>query len=142
MQRLRPVALDELGLRSAVQYGVEQWQRRHAGVRCTFAADGELDDLDEHTNITLYRLVQECLTNVAKHADATKVTVSMTRVANEIRFSFSDNGKGFDPSQRRRGLGLVGLRERVEGLAGQFELDSAPGRGVQVKAVIPAKAKK
>jgi len=142
MQRLRPVALDELGLRSAVQYSVEQWQRRHAGVRCTFSADGELDDLDEQTNITLYRLVQECLTNVAKHADATKVTVSMTRVANEIRFSFSDNGKGFDPSQRRRGLGLVGLRERVEALAGHFELDSAPGGGVQVKAVIPSMAKK
>jgi signal transduction histidine kinase len=140
-QRLRPVALDELGLRSAVQYSVEQWQRRHAGARCTFTADGELDDLDEQTNITLYRLVQECLTNVAKHAAATQVTVSMTRAANEIRFSFSDNGKGFDPSQRRRGLGLVGLRERVEALAGHFELESAPGRGVRVNAVIPAKEK-
>jgi signal transduction histidine kinase len=142
MKRLRPVALDELGLHSAVQYGVEQWQRRHAGVRCTFTADGELDDLDEQTNITLYRLVQECLTNVAKHADATQVTVSMTRAANGLRFSFSDNGKGFDPSQKRRGLGLVGLRERVEALAGQFELESAPGRGVQVKAMMPAKAMK
>lgn len=142
MQRLRPVALDELGLRSAVQYGVEQWQRRHAGVRCTFTAEGELDDLDEQTNITLYRLVQECLTNVAKHADATQVAVSMTRAANELSFSFSDNGKGFDPSQRSRGLGLVGLRERVEALAGHFELESAPGGGAHVKAVIPAKAKK
>jgi PAS domain S-box-containing protein len=142
MQRLRPVALDELGLRSAMQYCVEQWQRRHAGVRCTFTADGELDDLDEQTNITLYRLVQECLTNVAKHADATQVGISMTRAVHELRFSFGDNGKGFDPSQKRRGLGLVGLRERVEALAGHFELDSAPGRGVHVKAVIPAKGKK
>jgi glucose-6-phosphate-specific signal transduction histidine kinase len=142
MQRLRPVALDELGLRSAMQYCVEQWQRRHAGVRCTFTADGELDDLDEQTNITLYRLVQECLTNVAKHADATQVGISMTRTVHELRFSFGDNGKGFDPSQKRRGLGLVGLRERVEALAGHFELDSAPGRGVHVKAVILAKGKK
>jgi len=136
------VALDELGLRSAVHYGVEQWQRRHSGVRCTFTADGELDDLDEQTNITLYRLVQECLTNVAKHADATQVTVSMTRAANGLRFSFSDNGKGFDPSQRRRGLGLVGLRERVEALSGHFDLETVSGRGVQVKAVIPVKGKK
>jgi signal transduction histidine kinase len=142
MQRLRPVALDELGLRSAMQYCVEQWQRRHAGVRCTFTADGELDDLDEQTNITLYRLVQECLTNVAKHADATQVGISMTRSVHELRFSFGDNGKGFDPSQKRRGLGLVGLRERVEALAGHFELDSAPGRGVHVIAVILAKGKK
>ena len=142
MRRLRPVALDELGLRSAMQYSVEQWQRRHAGVRCTFTADGELDDLDEQTNITLYRLVQECLTNVAKHADATQVGISMTRAAHELRFTFGDNGKGFDPSQRRGGLGLVGLRERVEALAGHFELDSAPGRGVHLKALIPAKGKR
>ncbi|HEV8646267.1 MAG TPA: ATP-binding protein [Burkholderiales bacterium] len=142
MQRLRPVALDELGLRSAVQYSVEQWQRRHAGVRSTFTVEGELDDLDEQTNITLYRLVQECLTNVAKHAEATQVAVSMTRAAQDVRFSFSDNGKGFDPSQKRRGLGLVGLRERVEALAGHFELESAPGRGVHVKALIPAKGHK
>ena len=142
MQRLRPVALDELGLRSAVQYSIEQWQRRHAGVRCTFAAEGELDDLDEQTNITLYRLVQECLTNVAKHADAKQVAVSMTRATQEVRFSFSDNGKGFDPTQRHRGLGLVGLRERVEALAGRFEMESASGRGVHVNAVIPAKGKR
>ncbi|MGQ0577884.1 MAG: ATP-binding protein [Betaproteobacteria bacterium] len=142
MRRLRPVALDELGLRSAVQYSVEQWQRRHAGVRCTFSAEGELDDLDEQTNITLYRLVQECLTNVAKHADATKVDISMARAAQEVRLSFSDNGRGFDPSQKRRGLGLVGLRERVEALAGHFELESMSGRGVHVQAVVPAKGKK
>lgn len=142
MQRLRPVALDELGLRSAVQYGVEQWRRRHAGVRCTFTAEGELDNLDEQTNITLYRLVQECLTNVAKHADATQVAISMIRATQEVRFGFNDNGKGFDPSQRRQGLGLVGLRERVEALAGRFELESGFGQGVRVKAVIPAKAMK
>jgi two-component system sensor histidine kinase UhpB len=125
-----------------VQYSVEQWQRRHAGVRCTFTAEGELDDLDEQTNITLYRLVQECLTNVAKHAEATQVAVSVTRAAHELCFSFGDNGRGFDPSQRRRGLGLVGLRERVEALAGHFELESASGKGVHVKAVIPAKGRK
>jgi len=141
MQRLRPVALDELGLRSAVEYGIEQWQRRHAGVRCAFVAKGELDDLDEQTNITLYRLVQECLTNVAKHANATQITVTLTRAAHELHFGFSDNGVGFDPSQRPRGLGLLGLRERVEALAGTFELNSASGRGVQVKAVVPAKEK-
>ena len=62
MQRLRPVALDELGLRSAVEYGIEQWRRRHPAVRCSFALDGELDDLSEQLNITLYRPAQEWLT--------------------------------------------------------------------------------
>jgi two-component system sensor histidine kinase UhpB len=138
MQRLRPVALDDLGLRSAVQYGVEQWQRRHAGVRCQFDAQGELDGLSEKVNITLYRLVQECLTNVAKHADAGHVSIAMKRDGDRVRFDFVDDGRGFDPSGRKHGLGLIGLRERVESLGGKFELVSAPGSGVRIKAVIPA----
>ena len=137
MQRLRPVALDELGLRSAVQYGVEQWQRRHARVRCEFDAEGELDGLGEQVNITLYRLVQECLTNVAKHADAGHVAISLMRDRDQVRFNFEDDGRGFDPSGRKQGLGLIGLRERVESLSGRFELESAPGRGVRIRAAIP-----
>ena len=147
MQRLRPVALDELGLRSAVEYGIEQWRRRHPAVSCGFAAQGELDDLSEQLNITLYRLAQECLTNVAKHAQATRVAISLARVAGgehggeEVRFSFEDNGRGFDPGQRRQGLGLVGLRERVEALGGNFDLQSAPGQGASVRASIPLKGR-
>ena len=145
MQRLRPVALDELGLRSAVEYGVQQWQRRHPAVRCSFAAEGELDDLSEQLNITLYRLAQECLTNVAKHAEATRVAISLARVTGdeqegeEVRFSFEDNGCGFDAGLRRQGLGLVGLRERVEALGGHFDLQSAPGQGARIRASIPVK---
>lgn len=144
LQRLRPVALDELGLRSAVEYGVEQWQRRHPKIRCTFTAEGELDHLSEQLNITLYRLAQECLTNVAKHAEASAVKVSLKRLPGsrgfpEIEFGFEDNGRGFDPALPRQGLGLVGLRERVEALNGNFDLQSAPGRGVRVRAAIPVR---
>ena len=143
LQRLRPVALDELGLRSAVEYGVEQWQRRHASVRCKFSAEGNLDGLSEEVNITLYRLAQECLTNVAKYAQATSVTISLERGAGdaEVRFSFEDNGRGFDSGQRTQGLGLVGLRERVEALSGSFDLQSAPGQGVRVRASIPVRGR-
>jgi len=142
MQRLRPVALDDLGLRSAVQYGVDQWQRRHPGVRCRFEAEGDLDGFVEQVNITLYRLVQECLTNVAKHAGASRVTISLKRDGNQVRFEFEDDGRGFDPAGKKRGLGLIGLRERVESLGGRFELESAPGSGVRVRAVIPAEKEK
>lgn len=147
-QRLRPVALDELGLRSAIEYGIEQWQRRHAAIRCRFEASGELEGLSEQVNITLYRLAQECLTNVAKHAQASQVTIALSRAAvgdegaGQIRFSCEDNGRGFDLGLRREGLGLVGLRERVEALGGQFELESAPGTGMRVRALIPVKAGK
>jgi signal transduction histidine kinase len=114
-------------------------------VRCSFEAQGELDDLSEQLNITLYRLAQECLTNVAKHAQATRVEISLARVAGgehaggEVRFSFEDNGRGFDPGLRRQGLGLVGLRERVEALEGIFDLQSVPGQGARVRASIPVK---
>jgi PAS domain S-box-containing protein len=138
MQRLRPVALDDLGLRSAIQYGVDQWQRRHRAVRCQFEAEGDLDGLGEQVNITLYRLVQECLTNVAKHAQATRVAISVKRDGNQVRFELEDDGRGFDPARRKQGLGLIGLRERVESLGGRFEMRSAPGQGVCIRAVIPA----
>jgi signal transduction histidine kinase len=136
MQRLRPVALDELGLRSAVQYSVDQWQRRHPGVQCIFDVDGDIDNLGEELNITLYRLVQECLTNVAKHASATRVSVEIQRTGAELGVTFRDDGRGFDPGQRNRGLGLVGLRERVEALGGKFTLESVPGHGASIGAQI------
>jgi signal transduction histidine kinase len=75
---------------------------------------------------------------VAKHASASSVAISLKREADRVRFDFEDNGKGFDPARRDRGLGLIGLRERVEALSGRFELVSAPGNGVRIKAVIPA----
>jgi len=145
MRRLRPVALDELGLRSAIEYGIEQWRRRHPAVRCTFVTEGDLDDLGEQMNITLYRLAQECLTNVAKHAQATEVAISLVRADGDdpgcevVRFSFEDNGHGFNPGLRSDGLGLIGLRERVEALGGRLDLRSAPEQGARVCASIPLK---
>jgi PAS domain S-box-containing protein len=139
MRQLRPVALDELGLAPAVQYSVEQWQRRHGSVNCEFGADGELQGLDEKVNITAYRLVQECLTNVAKHAAATHVRIAIARTSDgrALQVSIADDGKGFDPAAPRQGLGLVGLRERVEALGGRLDLDSFPGKGARIEATIP-----
>lgn len=140
MRRLRPVALDELGLPSALQYLVDQWQRRHPGVRCTFATDGSLEELGEVANITLYRFVQECLTNVTKHADATEVRIALARSMDRQRVEavVSDDGRGMDPEHSILGMGLLGLRERIEVLGGTFGLESEPGRGVKVRAVLPA----
>ncbi|HWQ39820.1 MAG TPA: histidine kinase [Burkholderiales bacterium] len=143
-RQLRPVALDELGLVPAVQYAVDQWQRRHAGVRCEFRAEGELQGLDERVNITVYRLIQECLTNVAKHAQAARVRIAIGRAAGRdvLSVSFSDDGRGFEPGSRGQGLGLIGLRERVEALGGRFELDAAPGKGVRIDVTIPVGARR
>jgi PAS domain S-box-containing protein len=137
MQRLRPAALDALGLRDALADLVGQWSRRNAGVRCTFEAASELGGLGEAINITVYRVVQECLTNIVKHAGAASVTVSIDRSADELHVIVADDGSGMDPSAKRSGLGLLGLRERVEALHGRLDLRTEPGRGVMVYAQIP-----
>jgi len=139
MRRLRPVALDELGLPSALQYLVDQWKRRHPGVRCTFATDGSLEELGEVTNITLYRFVQECLTNVAKHADAREVKISLSGGSerHQVEVAVVDDGRGLDRERSVLGMGLLGLRERIEVLGGTFFLESSADNGVAVRGVLP-----
>jgi two-component system sensor histidine kinase UhpB len=142
LRRLRPVALDELGLASAVQFSVEEWQRRHKGVDCVLSIDGEFEGLNEDVNITAYRFVQECLTNVARHAKAQRVEVSLRRhIANSgpnrLELFVDDNGRGVDLAVPRSGLGLIGLRERVDALGGRFEITGTPGSGTRISASIP-----
>jgi glucose-6-phosphate-specific signal transduction histidine kinase len=140
MQRLRPAALDALGLHDAVAHLVGQWQRRNRAVDCRFVASADLSGLGEVMNITVYRLVQECLTNVAKHANATHLTVSLERVGAEVQVVVRDDGCGMDLQAKRTGLGLVGLRERVEALQGRLQLASAAGKGLEVRAWLPVQA--
>jgi two-component system sensor histidine kinase UhpB len=147
LRHLRPVALDELGLASAVEHSVDEWRRRHKGMDCVLSIDGEFEGLDEDVNITAYRFVQECLTNVARHAQAQCVEVSL-RHRNEgtdssrLEMFVDDNGRGVDPALPPTGLGLIGLRERVEALGGVFEIAGTPGSGTRVSAAIPLSAKK
>ena len=142
LRQLRPVALDELGLVSAVQYSVDEWQRRHKPVQCSLSTEGDLENLSENVNITAYRFVQECLTNVARHANAGRVNVSLRRSEpagqeSRLEMVIDDNGKGVDPAVPRTGLGLIGLRERVEALGGRFKIEGKPGAGTRVFAAIP-----
>jgi PAS domain S-box-containing protein len=139
MRRLRPVALDELGVVSALQYSIDQWQRRNAGIACRFEAEELPENLGEAVNITLYRMVQECLTNVTKHAGASQVDIRVThdRRAGEVALRVSDNGGGFDSREPNGGLGLVGLRERIDALGGRFWVEGGPGQGTRVCARVP-----
>jgi len=153
LRQLRPVALDELGLASAVQYSVEEWQRRHKGVNCSLFIEGDLDGLTEDINITAYRFVQECLTNVARHAGARNAKVVLRRdgaggTGSRLSLIVEDDGCGVDSTIPGNGLGLIGLRERVEALGGAFEIRAAMGprgaspstTGTHVFAAIPLRA--
>jgi signal transduction histidine kinase len=89
--------------------------------------------------IAAYRVIQEALTNVAKHAAATSCRVSVACIAGELRITIEDDGKGFDTARRERaGLGLIGIRERVSQLDGRLAIESAPGNGTRVSVALPA----
>jgi PAS domain S-box-containing protein len=143
MRRLRPVALDELGLTSALEHMVQSWRERLPSMAFTLRIETCLEGFGEQLNITLYRLVQEALTNVAKHSRASNVSIVLDRPrpnglgAHCVSLAIFDDGVGVDLRERKLGLGIVGMRERVEALRGRFEIESASGRGLCLKAVIP-----
>lgn len=141
MQRLRPGVLDDLGLVAALQEEIDAWRNRHTDVNCQFVTRGDLSSLGEAINISVYRIVQESLTNVARHAAASDVRIDLRYIEDEkdprLVLSITDNGKGTEPDMRGRGLGLIGMRERIEALGGSFTIRSAPGEGMTIEATIP-----
>lgn len=136
LERLRPESLDKLGLKAALEDLVETWQQRYMGTICKVQIAEGLNGLPEHVAIAAYRIVQECLTNVARHADATTVTVTVWQHDGRLTLVVEDEGRGFE-MDKADGLGLVGMRERAEGLGGEFELKSAPGKGTCIMVRIP-----
>jgi len=139
--RLRPVALDELGLLAAIEHGIDQWRRRLPDTQFTFRAHGSFDGLDEALNLTAYRLIQEGLTNIYKHANANHVEVSLTQavqgLVGELCVAVADDGCGADLRRRTVGHGLDGMRERTELSGGTFAIDSTPGGGLRFQARLP-----
>jgi signal transduction histidine kinase len=139
--RLRPVALDELGLLAAIEHGIDQWRRRLPDTQFSFRTQGTVEDLDEAMNLTAYRLIQEGLTNVYKHAQASHVEISLSKSTeggrSELRVSVADDGRGADLGRRGGGHGLNGMRERTELSGGTFAIDSAPGHGLRFAAHLP-----
>jgi two-component system, NarL family, sensor histidine kinase UhpB len=141
--KLRPVGLDELGLAAAIEHCVETWRPRLSGTEITLAVRGEWMDLPEDVALTAYRVVQEALTNVAKHTSASAVTVEVDRKSRpgspngELHIAVTDDGIGKPSGGPSRGLGLIGMKERVTALAGELDVVSLPGRGFQLKARLP-----
>jgi len=140
LQQLRPGILDELGLSPALLDLADTWKSRHKDIACAIKVTGIHDDLSEANSVAIYRLVQESLTNVARHAGATKVEIevySLTQLGKEgLEVAVKDNGKGFI-AKNTSGFGLPGMRERVEGLGGHFAIKSTSG--TEIKAWIPNK---
>ena len=134
--RLRPGALD-MGIVSALEWLVEQF-RKNNEASCQLHVDESRIQLDETRAIELFRIVQESLTNVRRHARATRVDIALATDGQHYVLEVRDNGCGFDPRQpKRQSFGLVGIRERALKLDGSADIDSAPGRGTRLCVRFP-----
>ena len=138
---LRPLMLDDLGLTAAADWLVQNFTTR-TGIACELVlGEGELDLPDPYAT-TVFRVLQECLTNVAKHAQASQVEVTLERSAADVLLTVRDNGLGFAPEKPRNSgsFGLIGLRERAYLVGGEVAIESAPGHGTRVALRVPAQA--
>jgi PAS domain S-box-containing protein len=139
INNLRPAVLD-LGLEAAFDWQVRQFERS-SGIRCSLAIKGAGMRRDERRDTALFRVLQESLTNVSRHAEATRVKVRLRIGEAAILLDVEDNGKGIRAMPRgdaSRSYGLMGVKERVESFGGDFEIHSRPGRGVKLSVAIPA----
>jgi two-component system sensor histidine kinase UhpB len=139
---LRPTTLDHLGLVAALEwYSREYAQRLDAAVE--LRTEGLAGRLQPEVELVIYRVVQEALTNIARHAEATRVQIGLVFLDDAVEVEVEDNGSGFDvaeaTSTRERGLGLFGMRERVELIGGTFAIESEVSRGTCIRVRVPVR---
>ncbi len=145
LEKLRPGILDALGLEAAIQDTVESWQNRHPKIKMSLSLNGLNDTLPETHNIALYRLIQECLTNITRHAKAHNVLIQIGPMRQlgkaGLQIKVKDDGIGFN-TKKTDGFGLPGMRERVEGLGGTLHIQSSTinNSGTEITAWIPIKS--
>jgi len=136
---LHPTVL-ELGVGSALEWLVDEF-RQHSGIDCSLTLALQERQLSEEQAIAVFRIVQESLTNVARHADATETAVTLHCSASHCRLQIDDNGRGFEPAQRRtNSFGLLGIRERVLSLDGQLAVSSRAGGPTSITVTLPLAA--
>jgi signal transduction histidine kinase len=159
IENLRPPLLDQLGLAEALEELVNEYRSHYRDISWKLTIIGDLGVLDETLKITVYRIVQECMNNIGRHARATQAEVMVCEsiacqgescqrhfgpVPGEsasVRLLIKDNGVGLSSRETKRGLGLMGVRERVEALGGLFSLESQSGQGTCVAIEIPSQAR-
>jgi signal transduction histidine kinase len=138
--RLRPPDVEELGLVASLEGLVAGWNGRSRGeTRFSIRFDGAFETLPATISASLYRIVQEALTNAAKHAGATKVSLELAMRTDEIALAIDDDGRSHDPASKS-GMGLLGMRERVAALRGRLSFEASPNSGSALRVVIPLPA--
>lgn len=136
---LRPAHLDDLGLLPALQFFADKNGPR-LGLQIEFKTDGEPRRIDLLAETVIFRVAQEAITNIARHAKSKRAVIYLIYLAREVKLEVSDEGIGFDPEEKfaaPRGWGLAGMKERAESVGGRFEVQSEAGRGTIIRAHIP-----
>ena len=136
---LRPSMLDDLGLEPALAWQAREFSRRY-NVPVDLAVDGDLERLPDPQRTCVYRVVQEALTNCAKHSAATEIQVNVVRGRTTLDVSVRDNGVGMASTTGHRGLGLTGIKERVKDINGAASIETSPGGGTVVHITLPVPA--
>ena len=139
IRKLRPGSLDNLGLVETINDLVGVWQKQYPAIKVIFKHN-KVENLSEEISINIYRIIQEGMNNCLKHADASEVKIDLMANKRFLKLTFSDNGKGFDTNilKASKQFGIVGMRERIQGLGGKFELQSDQN-GTIITGLIPAK---
>jgi two-component system sensor histidine kinase UhpB len=134
---LRPGMLDDLGLAPAIEWYVGEFQKR-SGMSCSFENEGD-EVKDEKCKTALFRIVQEALTNVARHSHATRVHLSLRNKEGKVKMEIKDNGKGMMQTQIEgsKTSGISGMRQRIAFLKGTFDIESTAGEGTIIKIMVP-----
>ena len=137
---LGPGVLEDLGLRAAIEWLVDR-VRLEAGLRVDLTLEGNCEDVFSEVGVAVFRVAQEALTNVVRHAQARSVSVRLTSHADMLELEIQDDGRGFalEEARSRPGssIGLFGMSERIALVDGHIEIDSKPGRGTTVRATVP-----
>ena len=132
VRRLRPEMLDMLGLQGALEEMVRQVGSSHPSCRFTLHTEGDFSGLDGDAAISAYRIVQEALSNIVKHARAGSAGVEVLQQGAALRIAVGDDGIGFDPARTAAGVGLAGMRERVQALGGSFAMNCSSGTRIAI----------
>jgi len=148
--RLRPSPMDDLGLIPTIEGSIEAWRQRQPGIKFELILAGNLEGFNESINMTIFRVIQESITNAVRHANATKIIVSvanefnMTTLKQQLVIEVSDDGKGMEVQDFHSDVdfGLLGMRERAHSMGGTFELTSSLGKGVTIQITIPLEEEK
>jgi signal transduction histidine kinase len=132
---LRPSMLDDLGLIPALEWQAREVSRR-SGIKIKVTDQHVPESLPDDVRTCIYRVVQEALNNVSKHSGAQNAVVNVRKMGGTLKLTVEDDGAGFI-SERTRGLGMLGMEERVKQLRGKLEVESAPGKGTKVRVILP-----